>query len=387
MNFDLTAEHMMLRDSVRAFARERLAPVAAKLDEAGEYPRAQIAAMAELGLLGVSVPEDLGGAGMDVLSYAIAMEEISAGCASCGVIMSVNNSLVCDPIMKFGTDAQKRRLLPELASGKQLGCFALSEPGTGSDAAAQTTVVQSDGDGWVINGVKNFITNGREANLAIVFAMADKSQGVKGINAYLVPCDARGFSVAKHERKLGIRASSTAQIALEDVRLPADALLGKPGDGFKVAMSTLDGGRIGIAAQALGIARAAMHAARDYGLERKAFGKAVADFEGIQFMFADMATEIDAARLLIWRAADMKHKGQRFTTEAAMAKVFASEMSGRVTDKALQVFGGYGYIQDYPAERHWRDARITQIYEGTSEIQRLVIARQVLAEGAAGAQR
>jgi butyryl-CoA dehydrogenase len=378
MNLELSSELQMLRDSVRAFAKDKLWPVAAKLDESGEFPRAQIKEMAEMGLLGVAVPSEYGGAGMDNLAYAIAMEEISAGCASSGVIMSVNNSLVCDPIMKFGSEAQKKKWLPRLAPGEILGCFGLSEPGTGSDAAAQSTVAVKDGQGWVINGAKNFITNGAEASVCVLFAMGDKSKGVKGINAYLVPADARGYTVGKHENKLGIRASSTTQIILEDVRLPADAMLGKEGEGFKIAMSTLDGGRIGIAAQALGIARAAFDGARAYALERKAFGKPIADLQAIQFMLADMATQIDAARLLIWRAATLKDKGVKFSAEAAMAKLYASEMSGRVTSKALQVYGGYGFCKDYPAERHFRDARITEIYEGTSEIQRLVIARSVL---------
>jgi len=378
MNLELSSELQMLQGSVRSFAKDKLWPIAARLDETGEFPKAQVAEMAEMGLLGVAVPAEYGGAGMDNMAYAIAMEEISAGCASSGVIMSVNNSLVCDPIMKFGTEAQKKKWLPQLAPGQILGCFGLSEPGTGSDAAAQSTVAVKDGQGWVINGAKNFITNGAEASVCVLFAMGDKSKGVKGINAYLVPADTRGYTVGKHENKLGIRASSTTQIILDDVRVPADAMLGKEGDGFKIAMSTLDGGRIGIAAQALGIARAAFDGARAYALERKAFGKPIADLQAIQFMIADMATQIDAARLLIWRAAALKDKGVKFGPEAAMAKLYASEMAGRVTTKALQVYGGYGYCKDYPAERHFRDARITEIYEGTSEIQRLVIARSVL---------
>ncbi len=380
MDLTLSSEQELLRSTVREFARERLVPVAAKLDETGNFPKAEIAAMAELGLLGMMVPTEYGGAGMDAVSYALAMEEISAGCASCGVIMSVNNSLVLDPVMKYGTEAQKRAWAPRLASGEKLGCFALSEPGTGSDAAAQQTVAVRDGEGWVINGTKNWITNGAEAALTVLFAMGDKRLGVKGINAYLVPTDTKGYSVAKNEHKLGIKASSTSQINLEDVRLPKEALLGKEGEGFKIAMSTLDGGRIGIAAQALGIARAAYDDARAYAKERVAFGGPIAQLQAIQFMFADMATQIDAARLLILRAASMKDKGVRFSAESAMAKLYASEMSNRVTNKALQVFGGFGYVKEFPAERHLRDARITEIYEGTSEIQRIVIARSVLAE-------
>jgi butyryl-CoA dehydrogenase len=378
MDLQLTEEQTLLRDTVRSFSREQLLPVAAEIDETGRFPKAQVAGMAELGLMGIAVPEELGGAGMDAVSYALAMEEISAGCASCGVIMSVNNSLVLDPILKFGTDDQKRTWVPDLASGAKLGCFALSEPGTGSDAAAQQTVASRDGDGWAINGSKNFITNGAEADLSIVFAMGDKSKGVKGINAYLVPTDARGYSVAKNEKKLGIKGSSTSMIMLDEVRLPNEALLGAEGEGFKVAMTTLDGGRIGIAAQALGIARQAMEEARDYALERRAFGGPIANMQAIQFMLADMATEVDAARLLIWRAASLKERGRRFSTESAMAKLYASEMSHRVTHKAIQIYGGYGYCKDFPAERHYRDARITEIYEGTSEIQRLVVARSLL---------
>jgi butyryl-CoA dehydrogenase len=381
MHLDLTEEQSMLRDTCRAFAREELLPKAAEIDERGEFPEEQVLRMAELGLMGVAVPAEYEGSGMDNVSYALAMEEISAGCASCGVIMSVNNSLVCDPIVKFGSEPQKRQWLPDLARGRKLGCFALSEPGTGSDAAAQTTFATRDGDGWVLSGAKNFITNGNDADLCIVFAMADKSKGVKGINAFLVPADAKGYSVAKNEKKLGIKASSTSQINLDDVRLPSDSLLGADGKGFGVAMATLDGGRIGIAAQALGIARQALEEARDYALERNAFGGPIADLQAIQFMLADMATEVDAARLLVWRAAALKDRGVRFSTESAMAKLYASEMSNRVTNKALQIFGGYGYCKDYPAERHLRDARITEIYEGTSEIQRLVIARAVLADG------
>lgn len=380
MDLRLSEEEQLLLDSVRSFVKDEIAPVAAALDEAGKFPTAQIARMSEMGLMGVAVPTAHGGTGMTAVAYTLAMEEISAGCASCGVIMSVNNSLVCDPIVKFGTEAQKASYLPQLSDGRMLGCYALSEPGTGSDAAAQTTTAVKDGDHWVLNGTKNFITNGAEAKLAIVFAMVDRAQGVKGITAFLVPTDSPGYSVAKNEHKLGIRASSTSQINLDAVRLPHTAILGKEGGGFKVAMGTLDGGRIGIAAQALGIARAAFVAARNYALDRRAFGQPLSELQAIQFMLADMATEIDAARLLIWRAAMAKDQGESFSAAASMAKLFASEMSGRVTDRALQIFGGYGFCKDYPAERHLRDARITQIYEGTSEIQRLVIARHALTQ-------
>lgn len=381
MHFDLSDDQRLLRDTARAFAQQELLPVAATLDEEGVFPHQQVKRMAEMGLLGMMVPVEYGGAGMDAVSYALAMEEVSAGCASCGVIMSVNNSLVCAPLLKFGSEAQKRAWLPQLASGAILGCYCLSEPGTGSDAAAQSTTAERNGDGWILKGAKNFITNGAEASVAIVFAMSDRSKGVKGISAFIVPTNTPGYSVAKNEKKLGIKASSTSQINLDNVRLGPESLLGQVGEGFKVAMSTLDGGRIGIASQALGIARQAFEEARDYAKERHAFGAPIAHLQAIQFMLADMAVEVDAARLLIWRAAALKDQGARYTQEASMAKLYASEMSNRVTNKALQIFGGYGYCKDFPAERHLRDARITEIYEGTSEIQRVVIARNVLAQG------
>ena len=380
MHFDLSEDQELLRDSVRTMARQEILPAAEAIDASGEFPWEQVQSMCDMGLMGIAIPEQWGGAGMDHVAYAVAIEEISAACGSCGVIMSVNNSLVGDPIKRFGTDAQKEQWLKPVASGEILGAYALSEPGTGSDAAAQQTVARRDGEGWILTGAKNFITNGAQAKVIIVFAMGDMSLGVKGINAYLVPTDAPGFSVAKNEKKLGIKGSSTSQIQLDDIKLGPEALLGKEGEGFKIAMSTLDGGRIGIAAQALGIARQAFEEARDYSLERVTFGKPIAEHQAIQFKLADMATEIDAARLLIWQAAYLKDKGARFGPAAAKAKLYASEMSRRVTNEALQVFGGYGYCMDFPAERHLRDARITEIYEGTSEIQRMVIARSVLSE-------
>jgi butyryl-CoA dehydrogenase len=379
MDLDLTPEEQMVRDTACDFAKNELLPVAAQLDATGEFPRRQIARLYELGFMAIMVDPQYEGSGMSAVAYALAIEEISAGCASCGVIMSVNNSLTCDPINKFGSAEQKQMWLPALATGA-LGCFALSEPATGSDAAAQTTTAKRTADGWVLHGTKNWITNGAQAKVCVVMAMGDRSKGVKGINAYLVPTDTPGFCVAKNEHKLGIKASSTSQINLDQVQLPASALLGKEGEGFKVALSTLDGGRIGIAAQALGIARAAYTAALAYAKERVAFGAPIAKLQAIQFMLADMATELEAARLLIWRAAMMKDRGERYGPQAAMAKLYASEMSGRVTTHALQIFGGNGYCKEYPVERHFRDARITEIYEGTSEIQRLVVARHVLTE-------
>ena len=379
VDMKLSAEEQMASDMARSFARDELAPVAAQLDEAGEFPVSQVKRMYELGLMAMMVPQQFGGAAMSCVAYALAVEEVSAGCASCGVIMSVNNSLACDPLTRFGTLAQKQTWLPKLADGSALGCFALSEPSTGSDAAAQTATATRDGDAWILQGTKNFITNGAQASVCLVMAMGDRSRGVKGINAYVVPTDVPGFSVAKNEHKMGIRASSTSQINLDQVRLPAEALLGKEGEGFKIALSALDGGRIGIAAQALGIARVAYQEAKSYANERQAFGAPIARLQAIQFMLADMATQIDAARLLILRASTLKDAGEPYGAQASMAKLYASEMSNRVTNHALQIFGGYGYCKDYPAERHLRDARITELYEGTSEVQRLVIARHVLA--------
>jgi butyryl-CoA dehydrogenase len=315
---------------------------------------------------------------MDNVAYAVAMEEISRGCAGTGVIMSVNNSLYCDPLLKFGTDAQKERFLAPFARGEKLGAFALTEPMSGSDAAEMRTVAERKGKGYVLSGSKNFITNGPQADVMLVFAMTDKARRHKGISAFLVPTDAAGFTRGKPDDKVGIRASGSCTVFFEGCVVPEEQRLGAEGDGFKIAMATLDGGRIGIAAQAVGIARAAFEEAVAYAKERKAFGQPIAQFQAIQFMLADMATSIDAARLLVLRAAAMKDRGLRHTAESAMAKLFASEMSERVTSKAIQIHGGYGYVKEYDAERHWRDSRITEIYEGTSEIQRLVISAAVL---------
>jgi butyryl-CoA dehydrogenase len=326
----------------------------------------------------VAVPERWGGAGMDNVSYALAVEEISRGCASTGVIMSVQNSLVCDPILHFGTDEQRQRWLPGLASGKKLGCFALSEPDAGSDAAAQKTTATASGAGWVLNGTKNFITNGPVSDVIVVFAMTDAAKGTRGISAFVVASDAPGVKFGPADDKMGIRGAPSSQIFFTECALPGDALLGAPGDGFKIAMRTLDGGRIGIGAQAVGIARAAFEDATHYALERKTFGQPISEHQAIQFKLADMCTEIDAARLLVWRAAVKKDAGLRHTTESSMAKLFASEVANRAAKEAVQVFGGYGYLTDFPVERHFRDAKITEIYEGTSEIQRLVIASALL---------
>lgn len=376
--FTLSETHSMLRETCRALADKELAPNAAHADREHEFPAKQVAKLTELGLMGVAVPEEDGGTGLDNLAYAIALEEVSRGCASTGVIMSVNNSLYCDPVRKFATTEQKETWLKPFASGAKLGCFALSEPGNGSDAGAASTVAEEKDGGWVLNGTKAWITNGYEADAAVVFATTDRSLKHKGISAFLVPMPTPGLSLGKKEDKLGIRASSTCNLIMEDCKVPSSSLLGEPGLGFKIAMGTLDGGRIGIAAQALGIAQAALDAAAAYALERKAFGAPIAKLQAIQFKLADMATRIEGARLLTWHAAVLKDNGTRFTKEAAMAKLAASEASTWVAHQAMQIFGGNGYVTEYPVERHYRDARITEIYEGTSEIQRLVIAGQVL---------
>src|SRR5690606_26997235 len=313
--------------------------------------------------------------------YALAMEEVSRACASTGVIMSVNNSLVCDPLLRFGTAEQKRRYLQPLASGKKLGCFALSEPEAGSDAAAQRTEARPDGGDWLVTGVKNWITNGPVADVCILFAMNDRARGHKGITAFILEMDSAGVRCGPPDDKLGIRGSKSCQIFLDEVRIPQDRVLGEVGQGFKVAMSTLDGGRIGIAAQALGIARAALEDALDYARQRKTFGKPIAEHQAIQWKLADMATEIDAARLLTWRAAHLKDRGQPYGKAAAMAKLYASDVANRAAREAIQIFGGNGYVTEFPVERHFRDAKITEIYEGTSEIQRLVIANHLLKGG------
>jgi butyryl-CoA dehydrogenase len=380
MDLQLTETQEMIQETARSFAEKELMPAAHDTDKLGQFPRDKVKKLCNLGFFGMAVPEEFGGAGLDNLSYAIAMEEISRGCASTGVIMSVNNSLVCDPISKFGNTAQKKKFLGELAPGKVLGCFALSEPGSGSDAAGMRTTAIRDGDVYVVNGTKNWITNGKEADICVLIVHTNPEERHKGISALVVDRRESPYGIGKVEDKLGIKGSSTTSLVFENCRVPVANLLGKEGDGFKVAMSTLDGGRIGIAAQALGIARAAFEEALLYSRERQAFGKYIGDFGAIQEMLADMACDLDAARLLIWRAAVAKDAGEKFSKLSAMAKLYASEASARITHKALQIHGGYGYVKEYNAERHMRDARITEIYEGTSEIQRLVIARETLME-------
>jgi len=377
---ELPEEYVMLRDMCRNFADTELAPKARLHDEKHLFPAEQVRRLGELGLMGIAIPNNYGGAGLDYLAYSIAMEEISRGCASTGVIMSVNNSLYCGPIEKFGNEQQKEQFLKPFASGDHLGCFALSEPNNGSDAAALSTTAVDYGDYWVLNGTKAWITNAHEAKCAVVFATTDKALKHKGINAFIVPVDTPGFSIAPKENKLGICASSTAGLSFEDCKIPKENLLGGPGMGFKIAMSTLDAGRIGIAGQALGIAQASLDCATKYSLQRKAFDAPISSLQSIQIKISTMAMKIEAARLLIWKAACLKDRGEKYTKEAAMAKLFASETATYCAHQAIQVLGGMGYVREMPAERHYRDARITEIYEGTSEIQHLVIASNVIKE-------
>jgi butyryl-CoA dehydrogenase len=378
MNLDLTDEQRMIRDVARDFAEREVRPIAAEIDRDARFPHETIKRMGELGLMGILTPEKWGGVGGDTLSYALAMEEIARVCGSHSVVMSVNNSLFCDPIGKYGTDVQRERFLKPVASGAEIGCFALTEPQAGSDATNQHTLAARDGDHYVINGRKVFITNGREASTALVFVQTDQAQGSHGISTVLVEKSRQGFLVPKTEEKLGIRASDTAEFVFEDCRVPVENRLGDEGQGFKIAMSSLDGGRIGIAAQALGLAVGAYERALAYARERRSFGVPIGDHQMVQWMLADMATAIDGARLLIWQAASLKDAGKAFSLHSAMAKLFAAEMAMKVTTDAVQIHGGYGFIKEYEVERFFRDAKITQIYEGTSQIQKLVIARAVL---------
>ena len=378
MNFELTEVQRETQGMCREFAARELQPNARKWDESHQWPAEAVKKLAELSLLGVAVPDRYGGAGLDTVCYALAMEEISRGDASVGVIMSVNNSLYCDPVLKFGNEEQKREFLVPFARGEKLGCFGLTEPEAGSDAAAQQTTAVRKGGEYVINGSKNWITNGPKADAIILFAMTDQAAGHRGISAFVVPTASPGFNRNAPDRKMGISAAWSCSIFFEDCRVPARNLLGKEGEGFKIAMSTLDGGRIGIAAQAIGIARAAFEEALDYRGERRTFGVPIREHQAIQFMLADMATEIDAARLLMLKAALLKDRGVRHSVESSMAKLYASEMASRVANKGLQIHGGQGYSKEFDAERHVRDARITEIYEGTSEIQRMVISGNLL---------
>jgi alkylation response protein AidB-like acyl-CoA dehydrogenase len=375
----LTDEQRQMRDTLREFARAELAPHAAAWDRDHTFPREALRALGRLGALGVVVPERFGGAELDYVSLAVALEEIAAGDGATSTIVSVQNSVVCGPIHAFGSDAQKQRFLPPLARGELLGCFCLTEPHTGSDAAAIATRAERRGDVYVLNGVKQFITSGANADVAIVFARTDKAAGSKGISAFIVDTKASGFVVARIEEKLGQRASDTAQIAFENCEVAAANLLGSEGEGYRIALSNLEGGRIGIAAQAVGMARAALDAALAYARERQAFGKPIVEHQAVNFRLADMATKIEVARQMVWHAAALRDAGMPCLTEASMAKLFASEMAEQVATDAIQIHGGYGYVTDFPVERIYRDVRVCQIYEGTSDIQRLVIGRALAA--------
>ncbi len=380
MDLRPTKEQGMVRDMCRRFADRSLKPMAAEYDRTHEFPWEHVKKLGEMGMMGVVYPEEYNGSGMDYLTYAIAVEEISRGCAATGTIMSAHNSLCLSPIYYFGTEEQKQAYLSRLTTGEWIGCFAITEPGAGSDASGTRTWAERKNGSFILNGTKTFITNGGVADVAVVMAQTTRSGGNRGLSMFIVPKGTEGFSVGKVEEKLGICASSTTELIFTDCEIPKENLLGETGQGFKIAMHTLDGGRVGIAAQAVGIAQAALDEAARYAKERVQFNKSLSQFQAIQWMIADMATEIEAARLLVWQAALMIDGGdrQKFSQFCAMAKLFASETSHRVTHKALQIFGGYGYIKDFPLERFYRDSRITEIYEGTSEVQRMVISSNVL---------
>jgi alkylation response protein AidB-like acyl-CoA dehydrogenase len=377
----LSEDQRLVRDAARTFAQGQLAPHAAQWDQDGRLPDTVVRQMGELGLLGMLVPPELGGTRTDDLSYALALEEVAAGCASCATLMSVHNSVGCVPILKFGTPAQQAQWLPRLATGEVIGAFCLTEPQAGSEADALKTRAVLDGEGpnanWVLSGAKQFTTNGERAGMAIVFAVTDPELGKKGLSAFIVDTGTPGFTVARKENKMGIRASDTCAITLDNCRVPAASMLGQRGEGLKIALSNLEGGRIGIAAQAVGIARAALEAAKAYAAERVQFGKPIEQHQAIAHMLADMHTRLNAARLLVHHAARLRTAGVPCISEASQAKLFASETAEWVCSKAVQIHGGYGFLEDYPVARHYRDARITQIYEGTSEIQKIVIARHL----------
>lgn len=373
----LSDTQSQIRDLARDFARERLAPGAAERDRTHSFPRDELKEMGELGLLGMLVPEAYGGSDTGTVAYAAALEEIAAGDGPCSTIMSVHSSVGCVPILKFGNEEQKQRFLPKLATGEWIGGFALTEPQAGSDASNLRTRARRDGDHYVLDGAKQFITSGKNGQVIIVFAVTDAAAGKKGITAFIVPTDTPGYEVIRVEHKLGLHASDTCQIAFNDMRVAADLRLGEEGDGYRIALANLEGGRIGIAAQAVGMARAAYEAARDYARERTAFGRPIIEHQAVAFRLADMATQIEAARQLVFHAASLREGGLPCLSEASMAKLFASEMAERVCSDAIQIHGGYGYMSDYPVERIYRDVRICQIYEGTSDVQRMVIARNL----------
>lgn len=367
----------MIQSSLRKFSKERLKPNSREWDQKHHFPRDVLRELGELGVMGMVVPEEYHGAGLDYMSLVLAIEEIAAGDGAMSTVVSVQNSLACGITLKYGTDAHKEEWLKPLATGEKLGCFCLTEPHTGSDASAITTKAERDGDDWVINGTKQFITTGKYGDVAIVFAVTDKAAGKRGISCFLVPTSTPGYIVASLEDKMGQHASDTAQIVFENCRVPASALMGKEGEGYKIALSNLEAGRIGIAAQCIGMARAAFEAAVMYAKERETFGKPIMAHQAVNFRLVDMATELDAARLMVWRAASLKDQGKPCLTEASMAKMFASEMAERVCSGAIQTLGGYGYVKDYPVEQIYRDVRVTQIYEGANDIQRLVIGRDI----------
>jgi alkylation response protein AidB-like acyl-CoA dehydrogenase len=378
MAFALTEEQKMIQTMARDFAREVVLPGAAKRDQDHEFPREILSQMGELGFMGMMIPEQYQGSGVDTVSYVLALTEIAYACASTAVVMSVHNSICCESMLNFGNEEQKSHWLPQMCSGKCIGAFALTEPHAGSDPASQRTRAIEDGDQWVLNGTKQFITTGKNAGLIIVTAVTDTQKRHRGISAFLVPQGTPGLIIGREEEKLGLKASDTAQLIFEDCRIPQENLLGKPGEGFKVAMSALDCGRIGIAAQSVGVAQACLDEAVQYMHNREQFGRVISDFQGLRFQVADMATDIEAARMLCLNAASLKDLGQRYSREASMAKLFASEMVNRVAGQAIQIHGGYGYSNEYPVERHYRDARVFTIYEGTSEIQRMVISNSIL---------
>jgi butyryl-CoA dehydrogenase len=378
MDFDLKEHQQMIKETARDFAEKEIRPVASKSDEEAALPAGVLGQLGKLGFMGMMLPEEYGGAEFDCVSYAIAIEEISRGDASVGITMSVHNSLVCQPILDNGSEEQKKKYLPDLASGKHLGAFSLTEPDAGSDAGNVQTTAVLDGDQYVVNGTKIFVTSGASADIVVLFASTDKAAKAKGMSAFIVEKGMKGFAVGKKEDKMGMRASDTAELIFEDCRIPKENLLGSEGDGFGIALKTLDGGRIGVAAQAVGIGQACLEAAIQYSKERKQFGKPICAFQAIQWLLADMATEIDAARFLTLKAAFQKDKGLRYSKEAAQAKLFASEAAVRAAINAVQVHGGYGYMKEYEVERHFRDSKLTELYEGTSEVQRMVIAASLL---------
>ena len=372
--FNLSEEHIQLQQTFREFAENEVKPLAKELDETERFPTETVQKMAEMGMMGLPIPEELGGSGVDQLGYVLAVEELSKVCATTGIILSAHTSLCCWPIMTFGTEEQKEKYLKPLASGQKLGAFALTEPSAGTDASMQKSTAVLDGDHYILNGNKVFITNAGAADVFIVFAMTDKEQGTRGITAFILERDMPGFTMGKPENKMGLRASSTCELVFENVRVPVENRLGAEGKGFKIAMATLDGGRIGVGAQAVGIAQGAIDEAVKFTKERIQFGRRISQFQNTQFTLADMQTRTDAARMLVWRAAAAEQEGQPYTHLAAMAKLFASETASYVTNRAVQLCGGYGYTKDYPVERMMRDAKVTEIYEGTSEVQRMVIS-------------